>query len=159
LISQIAFVAALIGVIITTGEAHIIAFGISVVAALFLWAVLESQLKPVVKQINYTNLGTINGNYLYISRYVSSLVFITVLTAAIIAFIFSIYWLTVPIILMAYLMWFIFLMKVTHDRTSTDSRYAREPRLPTVAVAVPHSQMHDAEEQPRFNHRRRWKGF
>jgi CPA2 family monovalent cation:H+ antiporter-2 len=162
LIAQVAFVASVLGIILTTGEQHFIVFGISVAAAVALWVVLQVQLRPVVKQINYTNLGTLPGNHGYISSYVASLVFITLLTAASVAFVFPLYWPAVLIILLAYFLWFIFLMKVTHDRTCMDSTYARMPRgsPPMIAaVPAPSSKKIDAQEQPRFNHRQRWKGF
>ncbi len=162
LVAQIAYVASVLGIILTSGEQHHIAFGISVVATIALWIVLQLQLRPVVKQINYTNLGTMPGHYIYISGYVASLVFITLLTAASVAFVFALYWPAVLVILLAYFLWFVFLMKVTHDRTCMDSTYARPPRGPaplTAAVPAPSSKKVDAHEQPRFNHRQRWKGF
>jgi monovalent cation:H+ antiporter-2, CPA2 family len=162
LFAQVAFVATVLGIILTTGEQRLIVFGISVAAAVGLWVVLQLQLRPVVKQINYTNLGAIPGNHNYISSYVASLVFITLITAASVALIFPLYWPAVLVILLAYFLWFIFLMKVTHDRTSMDSAYARQPRGPPplmAAVPAPSSKKGDAQEQPRFNHRERWKGF
>jgi CPA2 family monovalent cation:H+ antiporter-2 len=162
LVAQVAYVATVLGVILTTGEWHYIAFGVSVAAAVALWMVLQLQLRPVVRQINYTNLGTIPGHYIYISSYVASLVLITLLCATSIAFIFALFWPAVLLILLAYLMWFIFLMKLTHDRTCYDSRYSKQPRAPRPmisAVPAPSSKKVDAEEQPRFNHRQRWKGF
>ncbi len=162
LVAQVAFVASVLGVILTSGEEHYIAFGVSVAAAVFLWIVLQLQLRPVVKQINYTNLGTMPGNHVYISTYVASLVFITLLTAASVTFVFPLYWPAVLVILMAYFLWFVFLMKLTHDRTCMDSTYARAPKgsPPMIAaVPAPSSKRIDAQEQPRFNHRQRWKGF
>ena len=161
LITEVAYVATVLGVIVAAGEWHYVAFGISVAAAVAVWAVLRSKLRPVVKQINYSNIGAISGHYAYISGYVASLMLITLLTAASIAFMFALYWPTVLVILLAYLLWFIFLMKLTYDRTCDDSRYSRAPRFPASAVAAPSppSKKAEAEERPRFNHRQRWKGL
>mgnify|MGYP005834200111 CR=1 FL=1 len=153
---QAAFMACLIVVIATSGEAHIAAFAAAAAVSVALWAKLQSELDPVVRHIMYTNLGTVPGHHVYISRYVASLVLITLLTAASVAFLFSLYWPSVLVVLLAYLLWFVFLMKVTYDRTCDDSRY-KLPARPVPPPVAPVPMPLDVPEQPQFNYRRRWK--
>jgi CPA2 family monovalent cation:H+ antiporter-2 len=156
LLTEIVYLAAILVLIATSGTLHIIAFVATVLAATLMWFVLQAVLTPVVRQVNYSNLGTEFGNHSYISRYVASLVLVTLLTAACVAFLFAIYWPGVLIALAAYAMWFILVMKVAHDRTSGGSAYLKPRRSAGYGASPPPRETHD---QPRFNHRQRWKGL
>lgn len=154
LLSEVLYLGSLLALIATPGWTRVIAFGATVGAAVLLWFVLQSVLAPVARQVNYSNLGTEPGNHAYIGRCVASLVTVTLLTAACVAFLFEIYWPGVLIVLAAYAMWFVLVMKVTHDRTSGGSVYVLKPRPAACGVAPART-----EEQPRLNRRQRWKGL
>ena len=156
LLTEVLYLAAVLALIVVSGEARAVAFGAAVGAAVLLWLVLQRVLDPVVRQINYSNLGTESGNHGYIARYVASLVLVTLLTAACVAFLFAILWPGVLVVLLAYALWFILFMKLAHDRTSGGSRYVIRPRRPEGSRDAARPEAH---EQPRFNHRQRWKGF
>jgi CPA2 family monovalent cation:H+ antiporter-2 len=158
LLTEIFYLGATLALVATSGEMHAIAFGLAVGAAILMWFVLQSVLTPVVRQINYSNLGTEPGNHEYISRYVASLVLVTLLTASCVAFVFALYWPCVLVVLAAYAMWFVLFMKLAHDRTSGGSMYVIRPRRPAGYGAAPPPRP-ETHEQPRFNHRERWKGF
>lgn len=158
LLTEVLYLASILALIMTSGEAHLIAFGVTVGAAVLLWFVLQSVLIPVVRQISYTNLGTESGKHAFISRYVASLVMVTLLTAACVAFLFAIYWPGVLVVLAAYAMWFVLVMKVAHDRTSGGSVYLRRSPHP-ASYGAPLPARVETNEQPRFNHRQRWKGL
>ncbi len=157
LAAEVFYLAAILALIATSGLPHIMAFAVTVLAAGLMWFVLQAVLAPVVRQINYSNLGTEPGNQAYIGRCVASLVLVTLLTAACVAFLFAIYWPGVLVVLAAYAMWFVLVMKVAHDRTSGGSAYLR-PRRPAGYGAMPPART-EVHEQPRFNHRQRWKGL
>lgn len=157
LAAEVFYLAAILALIATSGLPHIMAFAVTVLAAGLMWFVLQAVLVPVVRQINYSNLGTEPGNQAYIGRCVASLVLVTLLTAACVAFLFAIYWPGVLVVLAAYAMWFVLVMKVAHDRTSGGSAYLR-PRRPAGYGAMPPART-EVHEQPRFNHRQRWKGL
>ena len=156
--TEVFYVAALLVLIATSGEVHAIAFIVTVLSAILMWFVLQSVLTPVVRQVNYYNLGTEPGNHTFISGYVAALVLVTLLTASCVAFLFSIYWPGVLLVLASYAMWFVLVMKVAHDRTSGGSAYVlRPPRSVAGYWASPPRT--ETRDQPRFNHRQRWKGF
>mgnify|MGYP003828676939 CR=1 FL=1 len=159
LCAELFYLACMIALILTNGQAHYIAFGLTIAASLIVWVVLQNVLGPIVRQINYYNLCTVPGSHMLISRYVASLVMATLMTAACVAFTFSLYWPTVLLILMAYLMWFILLMKVFYDQTCADSRYAKHPLMPYPSYSYMHRPSMEVSDSPRLNHRKRWKEF
>lgn len=154
-----AYLASVICIILTQGEIHLIAFLASAAITLIVLGIVLYELRPIVRQINYMNLGTVPGHDGYISRYVASLVFITMFTASSVSFLFSIYWQCVLVLLLAYLLWFIFLMKVTYDRTCDTSRYVRSPKEERPTTSVGPAPKEKKQENPQFNYRHRWKGF
>jgi CPA2 family monovalent cation:H+ antiporter-2 len=156
----VCFLASMVALIVTTGVLHLIAFGAAVALTAGVWIVLQHTLRPVVKQINYSNLGVIPGHQVRVSRYVASLVAVTLLAAACVAFLFTVFWQSVLVIFLAYFLWSVLLMKITFDRTNMDSAYVQVPRVGRRAGASPAPVFKpEGEEQPRFNHRERWKGF
>ena len=122
---------------------------------------MQRKLEPVVKQINYLNLGTVTGRNIYISRYVASLVFISMIMCLSISYLFSIYWPSSIIIILAYISWFVFFMKITYDYTCKDSKYLKHsknlkvPPRPEITVS-PRTETTGSQA---FTHRERWKGF
>ncbi|MDW5561589.1 MAG: cation:proton antiporter [Methanomassiliicoccus sp.] len=158
LMTGVFYLGAILALIATSGRIHYIAFGVCILAAVLMWFVLQTVLTPVVRQTSYSNLGAESGNHSYISRYVASLVLVTLLTSACVAFIFTMFWPAVLVVLAAYVMWFILFMKIAHDRTSGGSRYLVRPRS-TVGYGVTPPPRTETHDQPRFNHRQRWKGL
>ncbi len=153
--AELFYLSAMIALTLTEDVAHYIAFGLTIGASLIVWVVLQQVLTPMVRQINYFNLGTLAGNHALISRYVASLVMATLMTAACVAFTFALYWPTVLVILLGYLLWFVLLMKVFYDQTCADSRYARQHLAPHPTYGFRHSTQDP--ERPRYNYRKRWK--
>ena len=131
-----AYIASVICVILTQGEMHLIAFLASAVDHHDHPGIVIYELRPIVRLINYMNLGTVPGHDGYISRYMASLVFITMFTASSVSFLFSIYWQCVLVLLLAYFFWFLFLMKVTYDRTCDTSGYVRSPKEERTTTSV-----------------------
>ena len=159
--AELAFLASMLALIMTSGEARYLAFAATIGTALLTWTVLQDVLVPLVRQINYHNLGTISGHNVLIARFVASLMLATLLTAACVAFTFALYWPTVLVILLAYVLWFILLMKVFYDQTCSDSLYAKQlmARHPPVSTIPSPISRVEVQERPQFNHRQRWKEF
>ncbi|MBI0584396.1 MAG: cation:proton antiporter [Methanomassiliicoccus sp.] len=159
LLTQMLFLVAILALIATSGGMHYVAFGAAIGVAVVMWAVLQSVLGPAVRRTDYTELGTIPGADAYIGRYVASLVLVTLLTAACVAFLFEVQWQAVLIVLAAYAMWFVLVMKLAHDRTSRGSLYIRTPSMVVGAGAGPHASKAAPPEHSRFEHHRRWRGL
>lgn len=88
-----------------------------------------------------------------ISSYVAAVACLGLIMVINVALMYAVYWPSVIIITLAYLLWFINLMKVSYDRTCDASKYA-QIRQRGAQVPVPLEL-----EKPTFNHRQRWKGF
>jgi hypothetical protein len=86
-----------------------------------------------------------------ISRYVAAVACLGLLMVVNVALMYAIYWPSVVVITMTYLLWLIFLMKLAYDRTCDASAYALI-RQRGAQQPVPLDM-----EKPAFNHRHRWK--
>ncbi len=66
---------------------------------------------------------------------------------------YLVYWPSVIVITLAYLLWFIYLMHLSYNRTCDLARYdeIRERSFQPPAIME--------IEKPVFNHRQRWKDF
>jgi uncharacterized paraquat-inducible protein A len=103
--------------------------------------------------VDYRNLGTLPEKQKAISRYVAAVACLGMLMVVNVALMYAIFWPSVAIIALAYLLWLIHLMKISYDRTCDISAYALIRQRGSQAV-VPLE-----VEKPQFNHRQRWKGF
>ncbi len=134
-----------------TGVFRLIAFLISLGICAVAWFALRPEIKKVVRRIDFTNLGTTYGSVNSISHYIASAISLSMIMIVADAFVMIIYWPSVIIISIAYVSWFIYLMKLVHHRTCDDSM-----RMPEFRTAPPEA---TAPSNPAFGHRERWKGF
>lgn len=74
--------------IATTGSIHVIVFGVAVVLTLSIWGVLDRELSPVVLHTNYSNIGVNPGSRGKTAHFVSTFVFLSLLTIICMAFTF-----------------------------------------------------------------------
>ena len=152
LITLAAYLASILSILSLTGVLRLIAFLISLTICVISWFALRPEIKRVVRKIDYSNLGAISGNACGISHYIASVISLSMIMCVIDAFIMIVYWPSVIIISIAYLGWFVYLMKMVHHHTCDSSIMMPGPTaIPPMATTNP--------SNPVFTHRERWKGF
>jgi CPA2 family monovalent cation:H+ antiporter-2 len=150
-ISLALYLASIISILSLTGELRLAAFVISLGACAIAWFALRPNVDRVVRKIDYSNLGTIYGNGGKISHYIASVISLSMIMCVFDAYLMIVYWPSVFIVSIAYVSWFIYLMKMVHHHSCNDSVQMRELRpVPSGDVA---------SGKPAYSHRERWKGF
>jgi monovalent cation:H+ antiporter-2, CPA2 family len=157
LVTEIAYLVAMLAMIATTGPVHVIMFIAALFTAVMIWYLLQAALVPAVSRIDYGGLGMLPGREVQVSLFVATVVLVTLVTAACVPFLFAMLWQTVLVVLLAYAMWFILALTVFHDRTSRDSHYARGGH-PATSVGVPASAPLEGPATS-LSHHQRWKGL
>ena len=154
-ISLGSYLVSILAIIATSGEDHLIAYVVAVGVTAMTWYVVQSELRLSVRLIDYSNMGTLPGNHVFISRYIASFVCLGLLMCISVAFLYTIFWPSMFIIILAYFLWLLYLMKLAHSRTCDGSKFVRAKKAdgPAPLRDGPHQQM----ETPQFNYRRRWK--
>jgi CPA2 family monovalent cation:H+ antiporter-2 len=152
LITLAAYLASILSILSLTGVLRLIAFLISLAICVIAWFALHPEIKRVVRKINYSNLGAISGNADGISHYIASVISLSMVMCVIDAFIMIVYWPSVMIISIAYVTWFVYLMKMVHHHTCDDSKI-----MPGLTAIPPIDATNPSN--PVFTHRERWKGF
>ncbi len=155
LLLLVAYLGLLMAVAATTGMEHMVLFAALLGVTTFIWYVLQEELLPMVKHLNYTNLGTTSGNYVFISRYVAAVISLTLVMVSCMAFLFVYYWPLVFGVAAAYLLWMVYMMKVAYDLTCDVSKYLTRS-LPGGLSPIEKSQRGG---DIAFTHRDRWKGM
>jgi hypothetical protein len=110
-VALILYLIALVAVIATSDVLHVVTFGVAVMVTVGVWRVLLSEVRPVTRNMNYSNLG---GGVIYnadTGRFVSLFVFIGLLAVLAVAFLFTYYWQSVLIVLVIYFAGILILMR------------------------------------------------
>lgn len=155
--TEIAYLASLLALIAATGPGRYALFVITVASASAMWFVLQAVLRPAVGPIDFEDLGMIADRDVHLSRFVATIVLVTLLTAACVTLLFPIFWPTVLVILVAFTMWFVLVLKVFHDRTRVGSRYARRAHGGSIGSGPSLSAVEGPDAT--LDHHRRWKGL
>ncbi len=142
-----------LAIVATSGTTTLILYILATGSCVFVWYLLQKDLLNVVIKVDYNNLGTLPDKQKVISRFVAAVACLGLVMVVNVALMYAIYWPSVVIITLAYLLWFIYLMKLSYDRTCDASAYA-QIRQRASQVPVPLEL-----EKPQFNHRERWKDF
>ena len=151
LVSLALYLVSILSILSLTGVLRLAAFLISLVACAVAWFALRPEITKVVRKIDFSNLGTIYGNADKISHYIASAISLSMIMIVTDAFVMIVYWPSIFIISIAYVSWFIYLMKMVHHRTCNDSMRVPEFKIPSGDTTAP--------GDPTFGHRERWKGF
>jgi CPA2 family monovalent cation:H+ antiporter-2 len=146
------YLVSILSILSLTGVLRFIAFLISIGACAVAWFALRPEIDKVARKIDYTNLGTIYGNSDKISHYIASVISLSLIMCVTDAFVMIVYWPSVFIISIAYVSWFLYLMKMVHHRTCDDSK-----RMPEFKIAPPGNAT--TPSNAAFGHRERWKVF
>ncbi len=146
------YIVSILSILSLTGVLRLFAFLISIGVCAVAWFALRPEILKVVRRIDFSNLGTTYGNVNGISHYIASAISLSMIMVVADAFVMIVYWPSVIIISIAYVSWFIYLMKLVHHQTCDDSL-----RMPEFRMAPPGEA--STPISPAFGHRERWKGF
>jgi CPA2 family monovalent cation:H+ antiporter-2 len=146
------YIVSILSILSLTGVPRLAAFLISIGACAIAWFALRPEVDKVARKIDYSNLGTIYGNSNKISHYIASVIILSMIMCVTDAFVMIVFWPSVFIISIAYVSWFIYLMKMVHHHTC--NALVKMPEL----KAIPSSEKVSASDQT-YGHRERWKGF
>jgi len=127
--------------IATTGTLHLVVFGLGLGLTLLIWGVIDRELFPVVQHTNYTNLGVGPGSRAKVAHFVSTFVFISLLTIICMALLFIYNPFLASIVVLLYLGGVIRLMKQHYLWTSrpiqSPGKVVPEPQFPWEKPVAP----------------------
>ncbi|MDW5561903.1 MAG: cation:proton antiporter [Methanomassiliicoccus sp.] len=151
LASFIVFLCSVLMIISVRGPPLIFAYLVAIASCAVVWVLLGRDLRGVVEKVDYHNLGTMPGKERAISQYVAAVVVLALLMVVHVALLFALYWPSVMVLAVAYLLWMFHLMTQSYRRTCDTVAYdeirARNSQ-PPVPLEI---------EKPAFNHRERWR--
>ena len=113
----------------TNSWEHIALFAITVALCIAVYRIMVKEMRSVIRLIDYTNLGSVIGSDLPLTRYIASTISLGLIMVATVCFMFPIYWPSVVFISLAFVGWFAYLMKMVYDQTCSHSRYIKERRM------------------------------
>jgi CPA2 family monovalent cation:H+ antiporter-2 len=153
LLAFIAFLVLVMAVAITPGFPGLVLYYLAISSVVLIWYLLQKDLLNVVTNVDYSNLGVKEGVERTVSHYVATASCLGLIMVASVALMYLVYWPSVIVITLAYLLWFIYLMHLSYNRTCDLARYdeIRERSFQPPAIME--------IEKPVFNHRQRWKDF
>ena len=118
-VTLVAYFVALVGIMISGDELAFLIFLVAIAISVYIYHMLEQELRPIVKTISYDNLGVRTRDPKLISGFISMFICSSLLTIASTAFIFRLGWYLCLIIFLAYFLAALGLMWRTH-RLTTD---------------------------------------
>jgi len=153
LIAFITYLVLVLAVAITPGIPGLVLYYLAISSVVLIWYLLQKDLLNLVTKVDYTKLGLREGMERTVSHYVATAACLGLIMVASVALMYLVYWPSVIVITLAYLLWFIYLMHLSYNRTCDAALYdeIRERSFqPTVTMEI---------EKPVFNYRQRWKDF
>ena len=153
LIAFIAYLVLVLAVATTPGIPGLVLYYLAISSVVLIWYLLQKDLLNVVTKVDYANLGVREGMERTVSHYVATAACLGLIMVASVALMYLVYWPSVIVITLAYLLWFVYLMHLSYKRTCDAALYdeIRERSFqPTVTMQI---------EKPVFNYRQRWKDF
>jgi len=143
----------LVSIIAASGTYHIILFGISLGVTFLIWGVIDRELFPVVQHTNYTNIGVGPGARAKVAHFVSTFIFLSLLTIICMALLFIYNPLLSLIVVVIYLVVTLRLMKghylATFRNLGLTGKVVVEPEFPWEKPPAP----------SRFKKRDRWRNL
>ena len=117
-VTLVAYFILLVGIMITGDELALPFFVAAIVISVYIYYMLEKELRPIVKTISYDNLGVRTRDPRHISSFISSFICASLLTIVSTAFVFRLGWYMCLFIFLAYFLGSLGLMQRTHKLTS-----------------------------------------
>jgi hypothetical protein len=112
LIAFLAYIFLTLAIVVTTGTTMLLLYILATGSAVLVWYLLQKDLLKVVEKVDYNNLGTLPDKQKVISRYVAAVACLGLIMVVNVALMYAIYWPSVVVKTLAYLLWLIYLMKV-----------------------------------------------
>ncbi len=127
----------LVAVSAADGLLHLVLFTAGVALTIWIFYMIEMELRPIVRTINYENLGVTSRDGNTISRFVSLFIFASLLVMIVVSFVFTyVWWLTIAA-MVVYFFGALWMM----------GHYSKKLRSPNFFSAKP---MHEAEASNPF---------
>lgn len=152
LASLVLYLVSILSILSLTGVLRVAAFLISMAVCVLAWFALRPDIDNVVRKVDFSNVGAVAGNTGVISHFITSAVSLSMIMCVVDAFMMVVYWPSVIIISIAYVAWFIYLMKMVHHHTCNESM-----RMPDFKILSTTEEV--IAGKPVFGHRDRWKDF
>jgi CPA2 family monovalent cation:H+ antiporter-2 len=118
-VTLVAYFIALVGIMVTSDELAFPIFLVAIATSIYIYFMLETELRPIVKTISYDNLGVKTKDPKFISGFISMFICSSLLTIASTAIVFRLGWYLCLVIFVAYFIASLGLMWRTH-RLTTD---------------------------------------
>ena len=137
LLALVLYFIMLIAVSAADGLLHLALFAVGVALTVWIFYMIEMELRPIIRTINYENLGVTSRDGTTISRFVSLFIFASLLVMIVVSFVFAyVWWLTIAA-MVVYFFGALWMM----------GHYSKKLRSPNFFSAKP---MHDAEASNPF---------
>jgi CPA2 family monovalent cation:H+ antiporter-2 len=117
-VTLVAYFIALVGIMVTGDELAFPIFLVAIATSVYIYFMLETELRPIVKTISYDNLGVRTRDPKLISGFISMFICSSLLTIASTAFVFRLGWYLCLVIFLAYFIASLWLMSRTHKLTT-----------------------------------------
>jgi monovalent cation:H+ antiporter-2, CPA2 family len=117
-VTLVGYFIALVGTMVTSDELAFPIFLVAVATSVYIYFMLETELRPIVKTISYDNLGVRTKDPKFISGFISMFICSSLLTIASTAFVFRLGWYLCLVIFLAYFLASLWLMRRTHKLTT-----------------------------------------
>jgi CPA2 family monovalent cation:H+ antiporter-2 len=153
LAALVTYLASILVLVSVRGTWMLPVYILSIASCAVVWHLLGKDLRGVVDKVDYRNLGTMPDREGTISRYVAGEVVLALLMVTHVALLFAIFWPSVLVLSLAYVMWTFHLMRQSYRRTCDVAAY-EQIRARNSQPPVPLE-----FEKPTFNHRERWRGL
>jgi len=138
------YFAILIAVAVTDGLVHLGLFAASVALTVWIFYMIEMELRPIVRTINYDNLGVTSRDGSAISRFVALFIFSSLLVMLIVSFVFTYLWWLTLAAMVVYFFGAMWMMGRYSKRLRTPNFFSPKPLhnvetvQPFAAVAPAH---------------------
>ncbi len=142
-----AYFIALVGIMVSGNELALLMFIVALAVSGYVYYVMETELRSIIKTISYDNLGVRTRDPKLISSFISLFICGSLLMIASTAFVFRLEWYLCLVIFLAYFLGSLGLMRRTH-RLTTDSITLSRIEQQKVEREGFHSQKAAKKEHP-----------
>jgi CPA2 family monovalent cation:H+ antiporter-2 len=140
----IAYFILMLAVALTTGYIHIALFLATLGLTIWTLYMFDEELQPVVRSVNYDNLGLFRNDGRQISAFISSIMFISLLAALLVSFFFQYMWWSSMVIILGYMVTLLLVMNKYSKRfkmnisTRSKKRHKEIWNFDATEPVVPH---------------------
>jgi CPA2 family monovalent cation:H+ antiporter-2 len=126
----------LIAVAAAEGLLHLALFAGAVTLTVWILSMIESELRPVVRTINYDNLGVTSRDGATISRFVALFIFGSLLVMMVISFVFTYAWWLTIVAMVVYFFATVWMMAHYSKKLRTPNFFSQRPKAEAAGAFV-----------------------